>query len=253
MSDFLIKLSHFVDSLISILHKVSITQLNIPIILIFALLLILSYLSHNNIILRINLYLSFIPTLIHEFGHAIIAQITGSKVTNIKMMLSLHEKNKTGSLGYAEINFRNWFSRVLSAFSGYIFPPLIFLLGIWSLSNGYAILFVLIIIIALLDWLIYTSQKWIPLILIIIMVSLNIYPDLTQLPIALILNGILGLLLGESIRSIFVTMQVNFSKQEGWDGIAMRSLTLIPSTIWFFIWSIITLSCLYFSFIIAIK
>lgn len=246
-------LSNFIDRLFLFINKASSVDINIYIIIIATILFILSYLSQHKMIQRLNLLLSFIPTLTHEMGHAIIAQLTGSKLVNVKMILTLHERDKTGALGFAQIEFKNWLSKVLSAFCGYIAPPLMFLTGIYLLSHQYSIVFVLLFIIMIINWFIHSSQKWVTLLIIIGMIALNIYPDLTQMPLEIILNIILGLLLGESIRSIFTTMQVNFKDKTGWDGSALKSSTLIPSTIWFFIWSVFSLSCIYVSFLIVFK
>ena len=57
---------------------------------------------------------------------------------------------------------------------------------------------------------------------------------------------LLGLLLGETVQSIIITTKTNFSKKSSeWDGSAMRSLTLIPSTVWWLLWTFISITSIY--------
>lgn len=247
MQDILLNYQKFNQNLSNYLLEINQINLNFFIIFLTVIIFFVSYTSQYKIIQQINVLLSFFPTLVHEVGHAFIGRLTGSKIKNIKMSLTVKTRDKTGTQGFALMNFRNRISQILSGFFGYIFPPLFLILAIWGAENNKLSLYFLAIILSIFIWFVYSSQKWIPLVIFTIFIFLGVdikFNNISNYILYLMLNIITGLLLGETLRSIYVTFKVNFSKID-WDGTALRKITFIPSTVWLIIWTIISLfACL---------
>lgn len=219
-----------------------------------ALFLILHKLRHLPILSQVSICLSFFPVLVHELGHAFASQIIGGQVDDIRMMLTQKQQQKSGKQGYATTRAKNKFQFAFITFFGYVAPPLMLFTGIYFVFKDITFVFLFICIVFLVFYLVMTKQKWIPLILIILVgyacynIVLQHYSIVTQ-STSLIYNILLGLLLGETIQSMIITTQTTFiHKTEEWDGAAMRKLTLIPVTFWWLIWVLISLILIYKSF-----
>lgn len=208
---------------------------------------------HNKIIAYLSIITGFIPILIHEIGHAVMATVTRGSVGNIYMVLTPDRQMREGRQGFAETGSRNWLSSVLITFAGYSFPPLFFIAGVFLAVHGYSIIFIGILILMFLYYLWHTSQKWLPILIIILLIigSFSIITSssgFTADSINTFYSIILGLLLGEMIQSIIITAKINFKGGIEWDGTAMRQLTYIPATIWWFVWAVISIWSMYQSF-----
>lgn len=239
-------LSVYLETVIYFMHRAESVDLNRWLIIIFAVIFIASRFIKQNWIQQFNLLISFFPTLIHEFGHAFTAQSLGGKVHNIRMTITVKGRDETGTQGYATTTPRNHLANIITTFSGYASPPLVFLFGVWSIKNNMAVLLLLLLSFMIFFWLIHTSQKWLPIGILFIMIALGIdvsVDSFTTPVLTFMLNVILGLILGESVCAMYTTLVVNLRNQK-WDGSQLRRLTLIPAIIWWFIWLSITYICL---------
>lgn len=205
---------------------------------------------YNTLISQLSIVTGFIPVLVHETGHALAAVLTKGRVENIYMVLTPKRQAAEGRQGYAVTRSRGRLSSILITFSGYAFPPLLFIAGIFLLVHELSVLFILILILLFLFYLFHTSQKWLPLIIIIILAAgvinmMTHFSEWTSVVVHLSYNVILGLLLGEMIQSIFMTARINFKNDIEWDGAALRRLTYLPAVFWWFIWTAISVWSIY--------
>lgn len=242
----------FITTFINSFSNISInTNIIISIAILF---LILHNLRHLPIVKNISVYVSFFPVLVHEMGHAFVANILGGYVKDIHMVMSPKKQQITGQQGYAITGSKSKFSSILVAFSGYIAAPLLFLTGCYLIQKDLSFIFVLINIYITLFYFLNTRQKWIPLLLIIILLftGYNIFWDsspLTFILINAVYNVLLGLLLGETIQSLVITTKVNFKGNDSnWDGAVLKRLTHIPTTLWWLIWASFSVFSIYETF-----
>ncbi|MFW2451809.1 M50 family metallopeptidase [Staphylococcus cohnii] len=241
----------------SFIYSFNNVTLNLTILVTVAVLfLILHNLRHLPIIKNISVYISFFPVLVHEMGHAFIAQILGGHVQDIHMVLSAKKQQQTGKQGYAITGSNSRFSSICVALAGYIAAPLMFFLGCYLIKMDLSFVFVLINIYIAFFYLIHTKQKWIPIIIIFVLlyVGYNIFTESSDYLITsvnIIYNILLGLLLGEILQSIIITTKTLFSKGNSeWDGSALKQLTHIPEFVWWLIWTFISIFSVYQSFIL---
>lgn len=247
--EILTELKYYIGILVNNFSNVS---LNIYIICMIALcFLILHKLRNRRILSTISVYFSFFPVLIHEIGHAFAAQIIGGRVDDIHMVLSHKQQQLTGKQGYATTRANSKFKFMVITFFGYVAPPLMLFSGVYLAYKDMTFIFLFLCIIFLVFYFAMTKQKWIPLVLLLVVgyVCYNIvvqHYSLVTISTSVIYNILLGLLLGETIQSIIITTKTNFSKNHSeWDGSAMKSLTLIPTTFWWLLWTIISLISIY--------
>lgn len=220
------------------------TSLIIFIAIIF---IVLHNLRRFPIIKNISVFVSFFPVLVHEMGHAFVANILGGKVTDIHMVLSPKKQQETGQQGYAITGSKSKLSSILVVFSGYIAAPIMFYLGFYFVNQQLSFLYVGICLIFVIFYLSHTKQKWIPMILLIVVIYIGYAIFVETNPI--ILNSInsaysifLGLLLGEIVQSIIITTKITFSRsKQDWDGTNLEQLTHIPQHFWWLLWIIISL------------
>lgn len=203
------------------------------------------------ILSTISVGFSFFPVLIHELGHAFAAQVIGGHVEDIRMILSNKKQQASGKQGYATTKANHRFKFIFITFFGYVAPPLMLLSGIYFAYHSLTFVFLFLCIFFLIFYFAMTKQKWIPLLLLII-VGYGCYNIIFQHhPIiinstSIIYNILLGLLLGEVIQSLFITTQITFSKNtDEWDGSALKMLTHIPTIFWWLVWTLISVCSIY--------
>ncbi|PTI79916.1 hypothetical protein BU064_03510 [Staphylococcus succinus] len=252
MPDIFGLLNYYVQTFISLFSNIHLSI--ITIIITAIIFIILHNLRHLPIVRNISVYVSFFPVLIHELGHAFAAQIFNGQVDDIHMVLSPKKQQETGKQGYAITKARSRFTFIIIAFMGYVSAPLMFFLGCYLITHNLSFIFVALCLLFVLFYLVKTKQKWIPIILLSIViysgysVIMNSNND-PNLIIDSVYNILLGLLLGETIQSIVITTKVTFSHTKSeWDGSAMHNLTHIPAIFWWFIWTIISIFCVYNSY-----
>jgi hypothetical protein len=205
---------------------------------------------HHHIFAQLSIIAGFIPILIHELGHAVTASVTKGRVTNIYMVLTPGRQRDEGRQGYTETASRNPFSSMLVTFAGYAFPSLMFVGGVFLAVHGYSIIFMGLFTLLFVYYLVHTSQKWLPFLIIILLtfVIINMagsFSEWIDFAVSTGYNIVLGLLLGEIIQSILLTARVTFKRGIEWDGTAMKRLTHVPVSLWWLIWSAISIWSIY--------
>lgn len=242
-------------SLALVTNSFSNVFLNLYIILITAIIFLLLHKFRTIPIVRnISIAASFFPVLIHELGHAITAQLVGGKVEDIRMVLTYRQQQATEKQGYAITKANSKLKFVFITFFGYIAAPLMLFSGVYLAAKDMTAAFLFLCIISLFFYLAKTTQKWIPIILILLVIysCYNLiydgYEPIT-ISISIIYNLLLGLLAGETIQSIIITTKIAFSRTKTeWDGSAMRKLTFIPVYFWWLVWTLFSIYMLYQSF-----
>ncbi len=249
MPDIFGLLNYYVQTFISLFSNIHLSI--ITIIITAIIFIILHNLRHLPIVRNISVYVSFFPVLIHELGHAFAAQIFNGQVDDIHMVLSPKKQQETGKQGYAITKARSRFTFIIIAFMGYVSAPLMFFLGCYLITHNLSFIFVALCLLFVLFYLAKTKQKWIPFILLLIVIysGYNVYTNATSdtnLIIDSVYNILLGLLLGETIQSIVITTKIAFSNQQTeWDGSSMYNLTHIPAIFWWLAWTLISILCIY--------
>lgn len=243
------EIQYYIDVL---MNNFSNVNLNVYLLLVTAILFLILYkLRYMRVISTISVCFSFFPVLIHELGHAFAAQIIGGRVDDIQMVLSQKKQQETGKQGYAVTRANNKFKFIIITFFGYVAPPLMLFSGVYFAYKDMTFIFLILCILFLIFYFVMTKQKWIPLILLIIVgyACYNIivqHYSLVTGGTSIFYNLLLGLLLGETIQSIIITTKTTFSKQTSeWDGSAMRSLTFVPVTFWWLAWTFISVLSMY--------
>ena len=241
--------NQYIQKFLSLYDDITI---NWKLLCIVAGLLILAHFGRNlpfvNVVYTL---MSFIPTLVHELGHAVMTSITRGHVNDIHIMLTPKGIEKTGSKGYAETQPNGYISDILITFSGYIAPPLLYYWGIHCVKETHTIWFILTLAILGIYYFVKSSQKWLPILLFIFLIMSGF--EFNQLPIHdlphYLYSGysiFLGLLLGEMILTLIITTQLAFkSKDKEWDGQALSNKTFIPSKVWWVIWTFIILTVIF--------
>ena len=228
-------------------------QLNLS-LLIFTVILaiIVYYLRFLPIISTINRLFGFIPTLMHELGHAIVCSLTFGKVKDIHIMLTQYGENKNSSSGYTEMNLRFWISKVLTAFADYIFPSFMILIGIYSLTHDYILAYCFFLILLFIYYFIKTKQKLLTftILLIIGIIIYNIlgtYEEQILYISMIIVNVYFGLMIAAMLTSIVTRTILTFKeKNNSWDGAQLKNLTFIPQFVWYTLWLIIDIIIIYY-------
>lgn len=252
----LIDTYHSITTYITILFSsFSNVFLNIYIVLITAIVfLVLHKFRTIPFVRNVSIAASFFPVLIHELGHAITAQVIGGKVEDIRMVLTYRQQQATEKQGYAVTKANSKMKFVFITFFGYIAAPLMLYSGVYLAAKDMTAIFLFLCILSLLFYFVKTTQKWIPIILILLVIYACynlIYNDYKPITIStsIVYNLLLGLLAGETIQSIIITTKVTFSRTKSeWDGYAMQKLTFIPTYFWWLAWTLFSVYMLYQSF-----
>lgn len=246
-------INNLLDSTMMFIKEHSYVEMNIWIIIITTILfLFLHYNRSNKLLAQISILLGFIPVLIHETGHALAATVSRGQVDNIYMVLTPGGQRKSGSQGYAVTGHSNRLGHALISFMGYVFPPIFLVVATYLLINDLSFLFFIVLLLVFLYYAIHTSQKWLPItvIFILIFTMMNTTFDISEIPKSVSViayNVIMGLLLGEIIQSIYIITQSEVSNVDGYDGKNMQKHIWIPSVFWAFIWVVISMLSIAYS------
>lgn len=250
-------MNNIINEYNNFINQIDSIQLNYYIIFLTLILFLIIYsLKQLPIFSTLNTLLNFIPTLTHELGHAIVCSLTLGKVSNIKIVLTKYFQDKTGSQGFTNMHL-TWFgNKILTTFAGYIMCPLILFLGIKLIHDQLIYVFLLILLLGLLYYLLKTSQKLVALIFISLLVVflsniIFMHNNLIILIFTILVNVILGLLLAETLKSIYVTFILTFlSNDDSWDGGQLAHITFLPQSIWFILWTLFDFYIFYQIFLI---
>lgn len=214
--------------------------------------ILLHYGRRFPIVRQVSIIASFIPVLIHELGHAMMATITRSPVRNIHIVLTHLGQSHTGAQGFSDTVPRNKVSGILIFLAGYLSPPLFFALGFYFIQRHQAYIYILILLLLGFYYLIHSDQKWIPIAIIFAMVmsgyQFYVSSDMIHYLHDYGYSIFLGLLLGEMIQSIVITTQLTFTRHTSdWDGSMLKNETFIPTVIWWTLWTTFTVFIIIFT------
>lgn len=209
------------------------------------------YRAHS--VLRfVDVCLNYIPVLTHEFGHILLNKISGGRAKDLVIVVSPTEREQTMQQGYAITSSASRLSQIITTLGGYIMPPLMLYIGVLTIQHNYASLFVGAYILIFIYFLILTSRKVMPLIILIILAGLlyfifQYHQDLlTSQLISVVIHYILGVLLGEVVQSSWTILRLTFNPRvTEWDGSALRDLTHLPVIGFSALWIVINLYTLY--------
>lgn len=245
-----------IGAFFNVMERISNLEVYGTIIVITAIIFIIMHYLRNKgfIFAQISIFLGFFPVLMHELGHAITAFLVGGKVGNIRMNLTKRSQNATKAQGYAEVGGGIWISKVLYTFMGYATAPLLFYIGVGWISTGHASLFIICLMLAMCFYATHTRQIWIPLLIILFFgfteVGMNITTSsLAITPLSMFYSVLLGLLLGETIQSLFIITKVTFTRDAFWDGSDLAELTYIPQVVWLIIYILISYNAVKYAFL----
>ena len=191
----------------------------------------------------LDVYLNYIPVLTHEFGHIVFNKVSGGHARDLVIVASPTERLETSKQGFAVTETSGRFNSIVTAFGGYIMPPIMLYIGVASLHSQYPSIFIVAYIVIFLYFVLITSRKLLPLLILIGLIALlyMIYNGGYETMINPILIGlyhyILGVLLGEVLQSSWTIIKLTVSRDApSWDGSALRELTLLPVTLYSVIW-----------------
>ncbi|MCD8825034.1 M50 family metallopeptidase [Mammaliicoccus sciuri] len=203
----------------------------------------------------IDIILGYFPILIHEMGHVIANKLSGGKPKDLVVVWRRKERMETGRQGYAVTGSKSRLNQFITTLFGYIMPPIMLILGVWLKHHTFGPIFLIILLIMFLFYVILTSKKFIPsIILVIIAVALyevlstpNIH-DFGQI-ITYIYHISLGTLLGEVAQSSITIFLLTFSRsRQEWDGSQLKQLTKIPTIFFSVIWIAINVYAVMYTF-----
>lgn len=221
---------------------------------VFFLLILLHYLRNMKVLKQLSIFVSFFPVLVHELGHAFAAQLTGGYIHDIRMVLTPKKQQALGSQGYALTSNKGKLSKIITIFCGYLSAPLMLILSVYFITNNKSYIFILLSIFFMIFYFAHTKQKWLPLLLLIICLYFGYNNLISSYEIILdsmdiLYSVLIGLLLGESVQSIITTAKVTFvDHDKDWDGALLKQYTLIPASVWWLVWTSISLYSVYFTF-----
>lgn len=228
-------------------------QLNLYWVILVALLYIIIHNYRNKPINRIlDIYLNYIPVLTHEFGHILFNKISGGKAKDLVIVASPTERLETSQQGYAITQSKHRLGQTITTFGGYVMPPLMLLLGFWAIDTQYPSLFIASYLLIFVYFLILTSRKLVPIIMIILLFTLlyllfqNDNHFMMFYILTITYHFILAVLLGEVLQSSWTIFRLTFSQQSiSWDGSTLKELTRIPTFLYSMIWITINLFTVY--------
>lgn len=220
---------------------------------VFFLFILLHYLRNMKVLKQLSIFVSFFPVLVHELGHAFAAQLTGGYIHDIRMVLTPKKQQALGSQGYALTSNKGRLSKIITIFCGYLSAPLMLILSVYFITNNKSYIFILLSIFFMIFYFAHTKQKWLPLLLLIICLYFGYNNLISTYEIILdsmdiVYSVLIGLLLGESVQSIITTAKVTFvDHDKDWDGALLKQYTLIPASVWWLVWTSISLYSVYFT------
>ena len=200
----------------------------------------------------LDIYMNYIPVLTHEFGHVLFNRISGGRAEDFVIVASPSERYETGQQGFAITRSNNRLAEAVTTIGGYVMPPLMLYIGFITINYQYPSLFLVAYLLIFLYFLIITSRKLIPIVIVIVIAVLLYFlfqHDVTLMIsqiVSVLYHYILGVLLGEVLLSSWVIALLTLTKQsDTWDGSALREQTHLPTALFSLIWIAINLYTVY--------
>lgn len=194
----------------------------------------------------LDIYLNYIPVLTHEIGHIIFNRLSGGKADDLVIVVSPNERIETSQQGFAITRSKNRLGQIITTFGGYIMPPIMLYIGIFTIQNQTPSLFIIAYLVIFVYYLWITSRKLVPLIVasLLTITLVLLFKQDTTVMMNMILNMthhlILGVLLGEVVQSSITIIKLTVSKDAPtWDGSMLKSLTHLPAFLFSVIWVVI--------------
>ncbi|QDW97621.1 M50 family peptidase (plasmid) [Staphylococcus warneri] len=191
----------------------------------------------------LDIYLNYIPVLTHEIGHIIFNRLGGGKADNLVIVVSPTERIETSQQGFAVTRSKSRLGQIITTLGGYIMPPMMLYLGIFTIQNQTPSLFIIAYLVIFIYYLFITSRKLVPLTvaLLLTFALVLLFKHDTPVMMNMILNiahhFILGVLLGEVIQSSVTIIKLTVSKDAPtWDGSMLKTLTHLPTFLFSVIW-----------------
>ncbi|MCD8777570.1 M50 family metallopeptidase [Mammaliicoccus sciuri] len=203
----------------------------------------------------IDIILGYFPILIHEMGHVIANKLSGGKPKDLVVVWRRKERMETGRQGYAVTGSKSRLNQFITTLFGYIMPPIMLILGVWLKHHTFGPIFLIILLIMFLFYVILTSKKFIPSIILVI-IAVALYEVLSAPNIhgfgqiiTYIYHISLGTLLGEVAQSSITIFLLTFSRsRQEWDGSQLKQLTKIPTIFFSVIWIAINVYAVMYTF-----
>ncbi|MCZ8514228.1 M50 family metallopeptidase [Paenibacillus filicis] len=191
----------------------------------------------------LNKYLSLINTIVHEWGHASFALLTGGKVYKIKL--------NTDTSGFALTGTRGWIGRFFTVISGYPFSALFPCFMIYLiLNNEYAACYwilAMMLAVTIILWLRdLFSLIWAGSVLLILSLLIKYDMDVKWL-----IFVVMSISLVNSIKSSCVVFTLSFKDyRNAGDASSLSQMTLIPSLVWGGLFLVSTIAIVGYSILI---
>lgn len=205
----------------------------------------------------IDVYMNYIPVLTHEFGHILFNRISGGRAEDLVIVVSPNERSETGQQGFAITRSDSRLSEAITTIGGYMMPPIMLYIGFLAVDYQYPSLFLVAYLLIFLYFLVITSRKLMP-ILIVIIIGFLIY-FLVQNDVSIMISKIvtvlyqfvLGVLLGEVLLSSWIIALLTIrNESDTWDGKALREQTHLPTVLFSLIWIALNLYTVYYMFFV---
>lgn len=235
-------------------------NLNIYLICIIAIIYIMIHQNrHRQFNQYLDVYLNYIPVLTHEFGHVLFNKISGGRAKDLVIVTRPSERLQTMQQGYAITQSKGLIGQFITTLGGYIMPPLMLLIGLSAAYYGHPSLFLSAYIIIFIYFLILTSRKLSPIIVLILFIALLYFlvqhdnQLLFYYLVTFIYHLILGVLLGEVLQSSCTIFKLTFQRPiPSWDGRTLTELTRIPTSLFSTLWIAINILSIYLMLIFTI-
>ncbi|MCU7556993.1 M50 family metallopeptidase [Macrococcus capreoli] len=198
------------------------------------------------------LWLSYVPTLLHEFGHAIVCQLTGGKVSDIVIVTRRSERLRTGRNGYAISQTISGWNRFATFIAGYLFPPFFLIIGVYCLLKTWQIGFWIMFGLVFLYYFVKTSRKIFPFFVMLLIVGgcylYYQYPDVVSLWVIgnWAIYIVLGILLADTLLSSYTITLIYLQRNTTWDGAMLSQLTRLPVLIYYLLFVTVQLGSCWF-------
>lgn len=207
---------------------------------------------HKTFNAYLDVILNYIPVLTHEFGHVLFNKISGGSANDLVIVTRPSERQTTLQQGFAITQSSSRLGQIITTFGGYVMPPIMLLIGVLSAHSEHPIIFLLSYIAIFIYFLVLTSRKIAPIVLIVLF-TLLLYllvrqdnPELIFYLVSLSYHFILGVLLGEVLQSTWTIFKLTFQRpKSSWDGQSLTEMTFVPTFVYSAIWIAINLYSLY--------
>lgn len=210
--------------------------------------IVVHHFRNNKVCMFLDVYLNYIPVLTHEFGHILFNRIVGGRADDLVIVASPKERTETSQQGFAVTRSKGRLGQIFTTLGGYIMPPLMLYIGIYTISNQKPSLFIVGYLLLFVYFFLITSRKLLPFVIIMVL-GIGLYLIFTgdqsftiSIIVTVACHYILGVLLGEIIQSTITIFKLTFVYREiEWDGSMLKALTHLPTIFFSTMWMLINI------------